>query len=137
MKLTILALLSTLTCACASAPARAPVAINGADYQPPVQTELVWNQKVVADQQQSEADKTAREEETYRNSVSKIEEQLGTERLNLQACWSVYGEQSKECWSLLRKSCEVDTILDSRSGYHAKEYCSKSFLDYHNPILRH
>lgn len=137
MKLTILALLSTLACACASAPARQPVAINRADYQPPTNMEMVWNQKVEADNQQTEVQKAAHEEQTYNDSVTKIEGQLQDERLQILMCTEVHGVQGKECWSLLGRFCEIDTVLDSRSGHHTKEYCNQTFLDWHNPAKKH
>jgi len=137
MKLTVLTLMGVFVCACATTPRPAPVAINHADYQPPVDQEVVWNQKLEADHQQSEADKMAREAQTYRNSLNKIEEQLGTERLQLLMCHEVHGLQGQECWALLNKFCEISMLIDTRSGHHSKEYCGKEFLEYHNPNIQH
>ena len=121
-------------------PSHYPFSLNPADNTlPPTDMEMAFNQKVAQDHAQSEAELTAQEQQRYQDSLDKIEAQLGTERLNLQACWSVYGDHSKQCWELLKGTngyCITDVVLDSRGDHHQKEFCGKVFLDYHNPAIK-
>jgi hypothetical protein len=135
MKFLVVSLASVLMCACASSPK--PVAVNQPQALPPTDMELVWNQKLEADHQQTEADKVRLEQQTYEESIAKIEEKFGTERLQILMCTETYGVQSKPCWELLHKFCTIAMFIDSRGDRHNKEYCTAAFLDYHNPNLKH
>lgn len=134
MRTILFAIACVCTCACASNQNKtATVATNQVDAPPPTDFEWSWEQKVKENQQFSEAEAVRQEQKRYDESLAHIDEQLGTERLNLQACWSVYGQQSKECFSMLKHMCEVDVAVDTRGDQHRKEFCSKPFVDYHRP----
>lgn len=131
MKLVALSAIAVLACACASTVQPISIASNPTDPQ------VDWNERLAADQQLTAEQQVAQEKRTYEASVAKINASFSDEELRLEMCAEVHGDPSTYCFVFLNKLCEEDVVLDSRSGHHVKEYCSKSYLDYHNPALHH
>jgi hypothetical protein len=138
MKSVMVSLASVLLCACAADPRPAPIALNPSDYQAPTEQELLFQQKVAMEPQLTAADTARLERQRYQDSLAKIEEELGTQRLLIQGCVDNYhGVANKQCYALLQKFCVIDELVDSRGDIHRKEYCGKEFLNYHNPNIKH
>jgi hypothetical protein len=134
MKLIALSVIAALACACASSPTPTVASTQAA----PVSTSQAvdWHARVEADRQLTEQMNVARERLTYQRSVDKIAAQFSDEELQLQMCYQVHTDHSAYCFTFLRKLCEEDTVIDSRGDSHKKEFCNRSYLDYHNPDIK-
>lgn len=67
----------------------------------------------------------ADEEAAYNHSIEKISATMADESLKLEMCEGVYGKNGKEYKALLKQTCEIDMLVDSRSGHHSKPYCNQ------------
>jgi hypothetical protein len=134
MKLIALSVVAALACACASSPTPAPVV---ASSPPPTDMELTLQDKVAQDHALTQEETVRRDNQLYQESLNKIENQFNDEKLQMEMCGSVYSPRSTQCYALLKKFCQIDTIIDTHSGHHKKPYCDKSVLDYVNPNIKH
>jgi hypothetical protein len=111
--------------------------LNPADYQPPTDFEMTVNdnQKDPATGPDTYRDPT---EDEYERSLVDIRNTFSTEGLVFKMCTEVHGDPSKYCYDVLTNPktgfCQTDMILDARGGHHTKPYCTRTYLDLHNPI---
>lgn len=135
MKLIALSVIAALTCACASSPT--PVPVTAHDSLPPTDLELTLQDKVAQDHALTQEETVRRDHKLYQDSLNDISNQFSDERLQMEMCGAVHSPRSVQCYALLQKFCEEDTVIDTHSGHHKKPYCDQSVLDYVNPNAKH
>ena len=135
MKTIALTFIAALACTCASSP-QPTVATSQTTSVTPTNQTTDWHARVEADRQLTEQMNVVRERLTYQRSVSMIAAQFSDEELQLQMCYQVHTDHSAYCFTFLHKLCEIDTVIDSRSDVHVKPFCSRSYLNYHNPDIK-
>ena len=74
------------------------------------------------DRKRQEQDAIRDEYNAYLASLDRIEKELRDEGLRLVMCREVY-KDGIECYSMLKRLCEIDALIDTRNGYHYKSYC--------------
>lgn len=125
LNIVALTLVSSLACACAATPAPTKMAVDPADYQPPTDMEfsLKGNDYHRIPTTPLPTETPEQEAQRYYTSVSEINRQIQTEKLILAMYIEQYGVHSKEYKAQLHKYCEVDMLLDTRSGHWEKPFC--------------
>jgi hypothetical protein len=133
----IVPLIAICMLSCASNRTTTNTPIDETDYMPPTDFDMSWDSKVKQDSIQTEQELSGQEEVRYQQSVAHIQSELSTEKLNIQACIDLWnGKANKQCFQLIKKYCEEDTLLDTRQNHYVKPYCAKSFVDFQDPSKR-